>query len=94
MVDGHPRPACGFGLLYALAGIQYDAVDNRMAIHPVSFPLRIALTHLADWEREVIPWLAVQRSIPNQDKGPQAASIQFEVENEQSLGDLTIRLIE
>jgi hypothetical protein len=93
MVDGHPRPACGFGLLYALAGVQYDAIDSRLSFKPVSFPLRIALTHLADWENEIVPWVSFQRSIPNQDSGPEASRITCMIENQHLLpgaGDQSI----
>jgi len=79
MIDGHPRPACGFGLLYALAGVSFDAVDRRLTFKPISFPLKIALPHLADWENQRIPWVAFSRSIPNQDKGTADAVITFEV---------------
>ncbi|MBN1964157.1 MAG: DUF4965 domain-containing protein, partial [Anaerolineae bacterium] len=80
LVDGHPRPACGFGLLYALAGVQCDALDGRLSFAPVAFPLRIALTHLADWPRERIPWVHFTRSIPNQDAGPQPPVVTWEIE--------------
>jgi xylan 1,4-beta-xylosidase len=92
MVDGHPRPACGFGLLYALAGVQYDTVERRLRLHPVSFPLRIALTHLADWQNGVVPWLIVTRSIPNQDSGPQPPVIQYSIENEHLLAGWDVGL--
>jgi hypothetical protein len=82
MVDGHPRPACGFGLLYALAGLRYDAVEQRLSFAPVSFPLRVALTHLADWHNERIPWLECRRSTPNQDAGHQPSTITCTVESE------------
>ena len=91
MVDGHPRPACGFGLLYALGGIQYDRITQWLNVAPVSFPLRIALTHLADWEQECVPWISFTRSIPNQDQGYQPSSIHFTLENESLLSDVTIR---
>ncbi|NDJ61656.1 MAG: DUF4965 domain-containing protein, partial [Chloroflexi bacterium] len=71
MVDGHPRPACGFGLLYALGGVQFDGIAGRLHFCPASFPLRIALTHLADWSQGVVPWATFTRSIPNQDQGAQ-----------------------
>ncbi len=92
LIDGHPRPACGFGLLYALAGVQYDAVAARLSLRPVSFPLRIALTHLADWENETVPWVSAQRSIPNQDAGPQAPALHYTIENEHLLAGLDIYL--
>jgi hypothetical protein len=66
MVDGHPRPACGFGLMYAFAGVQYDAIKMQLGFSPVVFPLKIALTHLADWENERVAWVKFRRSIPNQ----------------------------
>lgn len=92
LVDGHPRPACGFGLLYALAGVQFDAVAARLSFRPVSFPLRIAVTHLADWDNEVVPWVSVRRAIPNQDAGPQAATLSYRFENKHLLAGLDIHL--
>jgi hypothetical protein len=85
LVDGHPRPACGFGLLYALGGVQADAVDQRLTFAPLVFPLRIALTHLADWEHERLVWLVCRRSLPNQDGGFQPSRIWFEVEGDEKL---------
>jgi hypothetical protein len=85
LVDGHPRPACGFGLLYALGGVQFDAVEQRLAFAPALFPLRIALTHVADWEHERLAWLVFRRSLPNQDGGAQASRIWFEVEGDETL---------
>ena len=82
MIDGHPRPACAFGLPYALAGLQYDAVAGTLSASPVSFPLRIPLTHLADWDRKTVPWLNCTRSIPNQDGGFKAEVISAELSND------------
>ena len=92
MVDGHPRPACGFGLLYGLGGIAYDAMSKKIHFQPVSFPLRIALTHLADWENERIPWVQFDRSIPNQDKGFLLTIVTYSLENEDILTDLHIEM--
>ena len=69
MVDGHPRPACAFGLPYALAGVVVGEGGEVVATKPIVFPLRIPLTHSADWENKRISWLTCRRSIPNQDKG-------------------------
>ncbi|NWG15244.1 MAG: DUF4965 domain-containing protein [Chloroflexi bacterium] len=85
LVDGHPRPACGFGLLYALAGVQVDAVDQRLTFAPLLFPLKIALTHQADWHNERLVWLTFRRSLPNQDGGAQAVRIWCEVEGDENL---------
>ncbi|MCK6579423.1 MAG: DUF4965 domain-containing protein [Anaerolineae bacterium] len=85
LVDGHPRPACGFGLLYALAGVQADAVEGRLTFRPLLFPLKIALTHRADWEREHVVWLTFRRSIPNQDGGPLPSREWCEVEGDETL---------
>lgn len=82
MIDGHPRPACGFALPYALAGVQFDWVEKKMRFSPVVFPLKIALTHLTDWENEQVPYLSFEQSIPNWDKGVQATNISYSVENE------------
>jgi hypothetical protein len=49
------------------------------------FPLRIALTHLADWEHERLVWLVCRRSLPNQDGGFQPSRIWFEVEGDEKL---------
>ncbi len=86
-VDGHPRPACGFGLLYGLAGVQFDAVEKRVQFNPVSFPLTIALTHLADWENERVTWVSFKRSIPNQDDGTVDADISFDIVENSDLLD-------
>lgn len=87
MVDGHPRPACAYGLLYALAGVQYDTITHTLSFQPVSFPLRIALTHLADWENESILWLTFHRSIPNQDDGHRPAVISYTIDDNAHLLD-------
>lgn len=92
MVDGHPRPACSFGLLYALAGVQFDTLSGKLVFQPVNFPLKIALTHLADWENEQIPWVSFTRSIPNQDKGHQPITVNYSLENTHLLTDLDIDL--
>lgn len=92
MVDGHPRPACGFGLLYALGGISYDALDGWLNFRPVTFPLRVALTHLADWDAERVPWVRFTRSIPNQDAGHQPDSISYTLENADLLAPITVEL--
>ncbi len=68
MVDGHPRPACAFGLPYALAGVVAVHGQETQA-NPISFPLRIPLTHSADWQNKQLDWLECRRSIPNQDNG-------------------------
>ena len=92
MVDGHPRPACGFGLLYALAGVQYDALEQRQSFRPAAFPLRIALTHMADWAQERVPWISFQRSIPNQDSGRQPSRISYTIEQEDLLAGCQVHL--
>ncbi len=91
MVDGHPRPACGFGLLYAYAGLQHDVVLDQMWFYPAAFPLRIALTHLADWQRGEIPWIDFRQSTPNQDYSPQGQQIIVKVENEHLLPYFEVR---
>ncbi len=93
MVDGHPRPACGFGLMYALAGVQFDAIDKRLTCRPVSFPLRIALTHLADWDAEIVPWLTFKRSIPNQDAGAKPTVVTMDIENDSCLAGWDVGMI-
>jgi hypothetical protein len=93
LIDGHPRPACGFGLLYALAGVQADAVDRRLSCAPLLFPLKIALTHLADWQGERLVWLTFRRSLPNQDGGTKPQRVWFDVGGDETLlasGTLTI----
>ena len=92
MVDGHPRPACGFGLLYALAGLSYDAITKAIQCAPITFPLEIALTHLADWENEVIPTIRFTRSTANWDNGVQPTTISYQLDNEYLLNDWTITL--
>jgi hypothetical protein len=82
LIDGHPRPACSFGMPYALAGVQVDQVTGRLAFKPIIFPLRIALTHLADWAQEELPWVTFRRSIPNQDMAAQPIQISVEVEGD------------
>jgi hypothetical protein len=82
LIDGHPRPACGFGLPYALAGVQVDRVEDRLRFAPVVFPLKIALTHLADWDEERLAWVTFRRSVPNQDAGAQPSRITVEVEGD------------
>jgi hypothetical protein len=91
MIDGHPRPACGFGLLYALGGVQFDKVTNLLDFNPTSLPLRIALTHLADWRNGEIPWVTFKRSIPNQDHGVQPQAVELSFENEHLLSSFDIK---
>ena len=78
MVDGHPRPACVFGLAYALAGIQFDAIDKVIRVDPVVFPQTVLLTHLTEWDAVRPRVVAVQckRSTPNQDQGWVSAEIE------------------
>lgn len=90
VVDGHPRPACGFGLLYALAGVTINAHTKHLTVYPAVFPLRIALTHLADWSQERVPWLVFSRRIPNQDQGDQPQSIRYELEEPELLDGWTL----
>ncbi len=80
MVDGHPRPACIFGLPYALAGVQFDAITGELTAAPTHFPLTIPLTHTADWANRTIETLTCTRSIPNQDAGHRAAVIETTIE--------------
>jgi hypothetical protein len=91
MIDGHPRPACGFGLVYALGGVQFDKVTNFLDFNPTSFPLRFALTHLADWRNGEIPWVTFKRSIPNQDHGVQPQAVELSFENEHLLSSFDIK---
>lgn len=92
MVDGHPRPACGFGLPYALAGVQFDGIEKRITFDPVAFPLKIALTHLADWHNEQVPYVTFARSTPNWDAGAQPTIISYTLENKHLLDDWQITL--
>jgi hypothetical protein len=78
MVDGHPRPACVFGLPYALAGI-VDSHSQLFEANPICFPLRIPLTHSADWPNKQLQWLECRRAIPNQDSGYQPAVITTQI---------------
>lgn len=90
MVDGHPRPACGFGLPYALAGLSYDAITKTIRFAPVSFPLKIALTHLADWENEAVPYITFSSSTPNWDSGAKPSVISYQIDNDSLLSDWII----
>ncbi len=82
MVDGHPRPACAFGLPYALAGI-VTSHSQELSASPISFPLRIPLTHSADWETKQLQWLECTRSIPNQDNGYKPAVVTTSIVGDQ-----------
>ena len=94
MVDGHPRPACIFGLPYALAGLQFDWINKEMSFAPIVFPLTIPLTHLADWKNERLPTVTFTRTIPNQDGGHQATRITYWIEHDDLLAGWTLRLRE
>ncbi len=58
-LDYYPRGVAGFGLLYALGGIQTNRVTQTISVSPLRSPLRLALTGFADWDREAIPWLTM-----------------------------------
>jgi len=85
LIDGHPRPACSFGLLYALAGVAADRLDERLTFKPILFPLKIALTHVADWEHERFVWLTFRRSLTSDAAGAPQERIWIEVEGDESL---------
>lgn len=92
MVDGHPRPACAFGLPYALGGVQYDTIHRKIRLNPVAFPLKIALTHLADWANGVVATITFSRSIPNQDSGNKPITVSYSVEHEYLLEGWEVEL--
>ncbi|MCC6616144.1 MAG: DUF4965 domain-containing protein [Anaerolineae bacterium] len=85
LIDGHPRPACSFGLLYALAGVQADRLDKRLTFAPLLFPLKIALTHVADWEHERLVWLTFRRSLTSDSSGAPQQRVWIEVEGDERL---------
>ncbi len=59
-LDYYPRGVAAWGLIEALAGLQYDRAENILSLAPVRMPLRIPLMMLAEWETEKIPWLIVE----------------------------------
>ena len=59
-LDYYPRGVAAFGLIDALAGLQYDRVRGVLSLSPVRAPLRIPLTMFANWEEGEVPWLNVE----------------------------------
>jgi len=58
-LDYYPRGVAAYGLINALAGLQYDAVEGVVSIAPLRTPLRLPLTMFADWQAGSIPWLVI-----------------------------------
>jgi hypothetical protein len=58
-LDYYPRGVAAFGLIDALAGLQFDRVEGVLSLAPVRTPLRIPLLMFADWEAGTVPWLMV-----------------------------------
>ncbi|MFW5869224.1 MAG: glycoside hydrolase family 52 protein, partial [Armatimonadota bacterium] len=58
-LDYYPRGVAAFGMIDALAGLQFDRVEGVLSLAPVRAPLRIPLTMFADWEAQAVPWLMV-----------------------------------
>jgi hypothetical protein len=61
-LDYYPRGVAAFGLIEALAGLQFDAVTGVLSVAPLRAPLRLPLTIFADWEAGEVPWLHVEGS--------------------------------
>jgi len=59
-LDYYPRGVAAYGLINALAGLQFDRVRGILSIAPLRAPLRIPLTMFADWRARQMPWLAIE----------------------------------
>ena len=59
-LDYYPRGVAAYGLIGALAGLQYDAVAGTVSLAPLRTPLRLPLTMFADWAAGGVPWLIVE----------------------------------
>ncbi len=59
-LDYYPRGVAAYGLIGALAGLQYDAVGGTISLAPLRTPLRLPLTMFADWASGVVPWLVIE----------------------------------
>ncbi len=59
-LDYYPRGVAAFGLIEALAGLQFDRVSGELSVAPLRTPLRLPLTIFADWRAGTVPWLVVE----------------------------------
>ncbi len=59
-LDYYPRGVAAYGLISALAGLQYDAVAGTVSLTPLRTPLRLPLTMFADWRAGTVPWLVIE----------------------------------
>ncbi|MFW6156556.1 MAG: glutaminase domain-containing protein, partial [Armatimonadota bacterium] len=59
-LDYYPRGVAAFGMIDALAGLQFDRVEGVLSLAPLRAPLRIPLLMFADWKAGEIPWLNVE----------------------------------
>lgn len=78
----YPRGTTGFGLLYALGGVQIDATRREIWVAPVRDYVRVPLSSLADWERGAIPWLTLRRT---------ESGVSWELEGAEHLEGWTVR---
>ncbi len=59
-LDYYPRGVAAFGLIDALAGLQFGRVAGELSVAPLRSPLRLPLLAFADWEARTVPWLIVE----------------------------------
>ncbi|MGM0492950.1 MAG: malectin domain-containing carbohydrate-binding protein [Armatimonadota bacterium] len=59
-LDYYPRGVAAYGMIDALAGLQFDRVEGVLSLAPLRAPLRIPLLMFADWEAATVPWLNVE----------------------------------
>ncbi|MGD9498628.1 MAG: glycoside hydrolase family 52 protein, partial [Armatimonadota bacterium] len=59
-LDYYPRGVAAYGLIEALAGLQFDRVHGVVSLAPVRVPLRLPLTMFADWQAGTLPWLVIE----------------------------------
>lgn len=59
-LDYYPRGVAAYGLLEALAGLQFDRVRGVVSLAPLRAPLRLPLTMFAEWRAGTVPWLIIE----------------------------------
>ena len=59
-LDYYPRGVAAYGLIDALAGVQFDRVRGIVSLAPLRTPLRLPLTMFADWQSGEVPWLVIE----------------------------------
>jgi len=59
-LDYYPRGVAAYGLINALAGLQFDRVRGVISLAPLRTPLRLPLTMFADWQAGEVPWLVIE----------------------------------